>query len=272
VNALVPSILSLLVADADAATRDPRVGADARAVVEGRSQDPAARTPTPRLPALAYSVPRRPEPRRTQAWTRPRTGFAPSWERDYPEMHFSRFLDLARPQFHPPKIRELAPAEWRVALFRFANAVTSDLADAIEVACPKRRCAPILAEARERARDFGRGGIRGFTYVAHPPKSDPFDGWYGWKLTHGAVSFDLGCIDLREAPEVSCRLDLELSNDLTLQYLPRNPATGPRPEIRIRHNREAADQAVGEIQFHRTYSGAPVVIITGAALAHSPSP
>jgi hypothetical protein len=247
-------LTSLLVAvDADVPAPEPSASA--------APAPPAA--PAPRLPAQAFAIERQPRPRRTQAWTQDRRGSYPAWESDFPGFHFSRFLSLARPRLHPPQEPAPTPSEARIALFRFASAVIADFNQAIELACPKGRCAPMVDEARQRLAGFVRAGPRDFTQTNRSVRRDPFNHWYGWRLQSGSTSFELGCMDVSESPEVICRLDLELASGLVLTYAPKTRMAGLGPDITLR--RQDDEQARGEIAFDRTYAGAPVVIVSGCA-------
>ncbi|HEX7500645.1 MAG TPA: hypothetical protein VF524_10130, partial [Polyangia bacterium] len=217
------TFLTSLLAAADAGAVGP--GAPEASAASGDDTAAGASTSAaspaePRLAATAFATERQPRARRTKAWTRPRHSFSPRWEADYPEVHFSRFLNLARPDFHPPKIHDLTEREWRGALFHFASAVIADLREAIDIACPKERCAPALAEASQRLASFVRAGGPAFTHVDRGGSSDQWNTGYGWRLTDGTASFDLGCNDLTEAPEVTCRLELDLDAGLMLTYAP----------------------------------------------------
>jgi hypothetical protein len=259
-------VLGVGVSDASAGAR-----ADAAAITtNSASSPPGQATAQPRLAATAFATERQPRARRTRAWTRPQRNFAPRWESAYPEMHFSRFLDLARPDLHPPKIPDLTEREWRSALFRFASDVVSDLRDAIDLACPKGRCAPTLEKASQRLATFVREGARNFTFVDQDASNDHGNAWYGWRLTGGTTSFELGCNDVMEAPEVTCRLELDLADGLVMSYRPQNSMTGPEPDIAIRRQGEEHGKPLGEIRFNRTYSGTPVVVMAGSALASPP--
>jgi hypothetical protein len=225
----------------------------------------SSKTREPRLPAAAFALERRPRATRTQAWMRQRRGFAPAWESAHPEHHFSRFLDLAMPRFHPPKVRDPSPDEWRKQLFRFAAAIIADLHDAIAAACPAGRCMPELIEVAQRLTDFMKTHPRDFTYVEQPSGATAVYAWHGWQISAGELSFGVGCHELVEAAEVSCQLDVALDDELLLSYVPRNPHWPAKPEVTLFAGEER--RRVGEIQFDRTYAGAPVAIIGGIALA-----
>jgi hypothetical protein len=268
------TLLTALLATGDAGVTGLAMPDAARS--QGAASNEAATTatpameaapPEPRLPAVAFALDRKPHARRTQAWTRPRRDFSPHWERAHPGVHFSRFLDLARPGLHPPKVPDLGEREWRVALFRFANAVISDLRDAIAAACPVGRCAPILDEASRRLAAFQQAGPRAFTQIQDSASQAESNAWYGWRLGGGPTILDLGCHDAPDLPEVTCRLDLELDRGQVLSYTPRNSPTARGPDLAICVRNDPPSQGLGEIQFDRTYAGAPVVIIGGSARA-----
>jgi hypothetical protein len=249
-----------LLAAVDAGAPDPSA--------PGVSSPPSEQAaPASRLPARAFPVSHKPRPQRTQAWTKDRRGSYPAWESDFAEFHFSRFLSLARPQLHPPKEPTLTPSEARIALFRFASAVIADWRDAIDLACPKGRCAALVDEARQRLASFVASGPRDFTQADRTARRDAWNHWYGWRLESGTTAFELGCMDVSESPEVICRLDLDLDSGLVLTYTPKTQMAGPGPEIAIRRQGDAQGKALGEIEFDRAYSGAPVVIVSGCALA-----
>jgi hypothetical protein len=255
--------LLVLVALSDAGAN----GAPDDAAEKGEPSAPVASSQTrePPLPAVAFALERRPRATRTQAWTRQRRGFAPAWESAYPEQHFSRFLDLAMPTFHPPWVRAPSPEEWRRNLFRFAAAVSADLQRAIAAACPPGRCMPEMVEVASRLTAFVKAHLRDFTYVEQPSGATAFYAWHGWQITGGDTSFSVGCHEMVEAPEVSCRLEVALGDQLMLSYAPRNPYWPADPELTVLTGDDRG--RVGEIQFDRTYDGAPVVIIGGIALA-----
>ncbi len=219
---------------------------------------------------MAYAIGRKPRAQRTQTWTKSRPGSAPRRESDCPELHFSRFIELGRPDFHPPMVRTLGEKEWRAALLHFTTTVIADLRDAIAVACPTGRCAPVLDEASQKLAAFVHAGARAFTHTDRGRTSDQWNTWYGWHLQGSAASLKLGCNDVTESPEVTCRLDLELDDNLVLSYAPKNSLAIPGPDIAIRRLGETKGKNLGEIQFNRTYSGAPVVVIAGSALAPPP--
>jgi hypothetical protein len=261
------ALLTSLPATVDAGGTSPSPTGGDDVADAAKAPPPAKTAAEPRLPADAFTIERQPRARRTQKWTRPRRDFSPRWERDYPQKHFSRFLDLARPDFHPPKARTLTPSEWQTSLFRFAGAVIADLHEAVQIACARRRCAPALAEAEERLAAFVGTRDRAFSPVDRKARSDRWNAWYGWRLSGGTASFELGCNDMLEAPEVTCRLELELDDGLVLGYAPKNWLSGPEPEITLWRQGDGQKKPLGEIQFERTYSGAPVVIISGIARA-----
>lgn len=265
--AFLTHLLSLMTMS-DAAFTAPPAGAAPSAPALAAT---APTSPRPRLRAEAFALDRKPRPRRTEAWTRSRRGSAPSWERAHPEMHFSRFLDLARPSFHPPKERDLEPAAWRTNLFRFAAAMIADLRELLTAACPGNRCMPELVETAQRLGKFVTEHPRDFTFAVLTKAPDPALGtWYGWQLTAGELSFSLGCHDRATSAEVLCRLEVPLADGLVLGFSPA-PAQGRHgPELTV-DGREGGDRVgerVGEIELERTYAGAPVVIIGGRALAH----
>ena len=266
------TLLASLLAAVDGGVTGWRPASDEDEARADEAPPPAKTAVEPRLPARAYATKQKPRAGRTQKWTRPRRGFSPRWESDYPEYHFSRFLDLARPTFHPPKVRTLTESEWQTALFRFAFAVVADLHDAIPIACAQDRCAPALAQAAQRLASYVRARDRAFTPLARTSSRDRFSTWYGWRLTGGTASFELGCSDIMEAPEVICRLELDLDDDLVLGYAPKNSMTGPEPDLTLWQKGDERKQALGEIQFDRTYAGAPVVIISGNARAPGSDP
>jgi hypothetical protein len=261
---LAPRLLSLLaslLAAVDGGVPAPEPVAASAALPGAPPVEPAASAP--RLPAQAFAIDRKPRPRRTQAWTHDRRGSYPAWESDFPEFHFSRFLSLARPQLHPPQEPAPTPSQARIALFRFASAVIADFTQAIDLACPKGRCAPMVDEARQLLTGFVRSGPRDFTQTDRTARRDSFNHWYGWRLQSGSTSFELGCMDVSESPEVICELELGLASGLVLTYAPKTAAAVSGPDITIR--RQGDDQVLGEIAFDRTFSGAPVVILSGSA-------
>jgi hypothetical protein len=233
---------------------------------------PASSVPSePRLPTTAFSAERQPRARRTKDWTRPLHGFSPRWERSHPGVHFSRFLDLARPDLHPPTKPRRSPTEWHGALSRFAKDVVADLRDALDVACPPRHCAPTIAEADKQLATFQAVGGRQLTVVDRSNTQDPANAWYGWRLTSDTLSVDVGCQDWSEAAEVACTLEMVLVDGRVLTYRPGVRMTDSQPDIAIREDGEADGRIVGEIRFERTFSGAPVVILTGEAIAPEPA-
>jgi hypothetical protein len=255
-SCLWPLLTSLLAAvDADVPAPEPATGA--------ALPDAQLATPAPPLPVQAFAINRMPRPRRTQAWTQDRRDAYPAWHSDYPDCHFSRFLSLAQPNFHPYREPTLTPSQARIALFRFASAVIADFTQAIDLACPQGRCAPPVDEARRRLAGFARAGPRVFTETNRSARRDPFNHWYGWRLQSGTASFELGCMDVSESPEVICRLDLDLASGQVLTYAPKTRAADSGPDIIIR--RQGDEQALGTIAFDRTYAGAPVVILSGSA-------
>ena len=264
------TLLALLLASPDAgrgAAEEP----PARRQQDADSPSPKLAASEPRPFAKAFAVERKPRAHRTQTWTKPRDGFAPRWESEYPELHFSRFLDLARPNFHPPKVRTLGNTEWQATLFHFATAVIADLREAITLACPAARCAPVLNQAGQRLAAFVRAGARAFTHTDRGHTIDHWNTWYGWRLESPQASFELGCTDVTESPEVICELDLDLGDGLVLSYAPKNSLALPGPDLAIRRQGEPREKHLGEIQFDRTYTGAPVVVIAGSALPSRPS-
>lgn len=228
-----------------------------------------ARPPRPRLPAEAFALDRKPRLRATQAWTRSRRGSAPSWERAHPDAHFSRFLQLARPSFHPPKVRDLDAAEWRIQLFRFAAAMIADLRELVTAACPAGRCTSELVAMAQRLGKFVSEQPRDFTFTVLPQAPDPTLGtWYGWQLAGGGLTFSVGCYDVAGSPQVLCRLEVPLDDGLVLGFCPEHTDDRRLPELTL----DAGDDGrrVGEIELERTYEGAPVVILGGRALARPP--
>ena len=199
-HAIAISLLASLLATVDAGVVGSRPASGDEVAETAESRPPAKAAAEPRLPASAFATERQPRARRTQKWTRPRRGFSPRWESDY------------------PRRTSLTFSIWR---------------DPIST---RRRFAP-------------------------RPSAN------GWRLSGGTASFELGCSDAMEAPEVFCRLELELDDGLVLGYAPRNPMSGPQPDITLWRHGDAQRQSLGEIQFERTYSGTPVVIISGRARA-----
>jgi hypothetical protein len=216
---------------------------------------------------MAFALGRQPRAQRTQRWTKARHGFAPSWEKEHRGAHFSRFLDLARPTLHPPKAGTLSPREWQAVLFHFASAVIADLRDGIDAACPPGRCAESLTEADQKLAAFVRAGATAFTHAETTRAAERTGTWYGWRLTGPDAAFELGCDDAADLPEVRCRLDLDLGDEQVLRYVPRSSAAIPGPDITLRRREAPVGVNLGEIQFDRTFAGAPVVIVAGAALA-----
>ena len=125
----------------------------------------------------------------------------------------------------------------------------------------------MVEEARTRLASFVAGGPRNFTFADRSRAVDQPNRWHGWRLQSGATSLELGCMDVTELPEVICRLELDLADDLVVSYRPKTLAAGPGPDLAIGRQGDAHGKSLGEIEFDRTYSGAPVVIISGAALA-----
>jgi hypothetical protein len=249
--------------DAGSATAPPDAGTAASAPAAGSTAPPL-----PRLPAEAFALDRKPRLRQTQAWTRSRKGSAPSWESAHPGVHFSRFLDLARPSFHPPKVRDLPDRDWRINLFRFAAAMIADLREAVAAACPPGRCTPTLRETAQRLGRFVTEHPRDFTYTALPA-APGLGTWYGWQLGGGDLSFSVGCHDAPESPEVRCRLEVPLDEELRLSFAPRPGSDDGAPELSLVADEDG--RRVGEVGFERTYGGAPVVILGGRALARPPA-
>jgi hypothetical protein len=264
---LAPILLSLLFTAVDGGVAGPAAFERTTPTPDVESPPPSRNANEPRLPATAFPVGRQPRAWRTKAWTRPLRDFAPGWESQYPEVHFSRFLNLARPTFHPPKERDLTAAEWRIALYHFASAVVGDLRDTLSLACPKGRCAPMLDQANQQLATFTRSNAHEFTFAERNTDNDHSNVSYRWHMTGAGASFDLGCDEVTEAPEVTCQMDLELADGLVLRYQPKNSMTGPEPDIAVGRQGDPRGKPLGEVRFERTYGGAPVVVLVGAALA-----
>jgi hypothetical protein len=227
----------------------------------------------PDLPQETFAIVRRPRASRTKAWIRSRRSGDLDWEANYPEMHFSRFLDLARPAFHPPWIGDRTDRERQDALFRFANAVIMDMRDALHIACPGQRCAPLLVEADRLLSSFLRFGSRAFSYADQRPSGDNWNRWYGWRFAGKEARIDVACDDLLEEPEVMCLLAVELAGGLTLTYNPKN-SFGNRldPADFALHRQGSNEQPLGTIVFERSDTGAPRVALSGAVLASRTHP
>jgi hypothetical protein len=86
-------------------------------------------------------------------------------------------------------------------------------------------------------------------------------------LTAGSISFELGCQDWKDAPEVACKLEMGLAHGRVLTYRPDAPMAGPEADISIRESAEPDSPMLAEIRFARTFGGAPVVILAGDAIA-----
>ena len=256
------TVVTLLLASADAGT--------------GNADSPAAHTiatsaeTASQLGERTFASRRQPKARRTRAWTRDRRGDASGWVSNYPQMHFSRFLDLARPTFHPPWIRDRTAREWRGALFRFTSAVIADMRDALRVACPPGRCSSALSRVDGRLGTFLAAGVGGFTYADRSSSSDRWNTRYAWRLTAGEVSFEIGCDEITEGPEVACNLDLALTDDLVLTYESVNGLAGDQPDFTIHHRNKPNELPLGIIRLERSPSGAPQVLVNGMALAPRP--
>jgi hypothetical protein len=234
---------------------------------EGESASAQPLPPRPHLAAMAFALERRPRAQRTQRWTQARHGFAPSWEKQHPGAHFSRFLELARPEIRPPKARVGSPAETRLALLQFASAIIADLRDGIAAACPRGRCAAVITEAGQRLATIAEAGARAVITVDDTSADHAAGVWHGWRLQGRGVAVELGCDDIADLPEIRCRLDLDLGEGRVLRFTPRTSPSVPGPDFVVRQRDAPAGVNLGEIQFDRTYGGAPVVIIAGTALA-----
>lgn len=253
--ALVLLVPLLALPDAGVADGPPSSQADA-----GVAQAP------PSLAQESFPIVRQPRARRIWSWTRSRRN--PKWESNYTQVHFSRFLDLAQATLHLPWTRQRTDRQRQEDLFRFANAVIMDLRDALRVACPGQRCAPLLLDVDRVLAPFLRLGPHGYTPVEKQPSGDRWHTWYAWSFAAATTRIDLGCDDMLEEPEVTCELTVALPDGLGLSFNPKN-SRGASPEEAdfILRRQSSKAEPLGTILFERSDTGAPRVVISGALLA-----
>ncbi len=228
---------------------------------------PANQVPArPHLATVAFAVAHEPQARRTKKWTRPRA-VAKSVRSRQAALPFSRFLDLTHPIPSHTEKRPGIDREWTRDLIRFTRDVIADLNAALGEACPPGRCARTLDQARRRLDAFGAASVAAIAYQDRTEQRSESEIWNGWHLAGGSAEIDVGCVERIGALEVECRLMLDLDRGMVLSYRPGAALVDPEPAIALTCQGDDTRNLLGEVRFGRTYSGTPVALLAGIALA-----
>jgi len=146
--------------------------------------------------------------RPTRRWTHEIPGSP--YEDTAPDAHWTRFhRDVGEKKDGDPTAAR--------ASIRFTRAFAVELRDLLADACPPRRCASPVDDARK--------ALTGYLRDPSPTHGDAaqheVDNWnyvWSWKATAGGVALRLSCDDLYESRDLLCELALDLPGDLTLVY------------------------------------------------------